>query len=203
MACRWIVGIVKILKNDALEPEEITNIEIFRLKFILKRQVFVLHVTSVNTGSAQVTHGAVGARIIHGLGIDLVRNPAIWLVESRDLVNLFAYRGRMYHSCWYSLCVSLFQILVMNSVQTNRKAHANYQIGFKTTWVTCARYEVFQAYKCSPRIFYEKCTRHISCLLVVKYGANRTISMRTASMNHAQSYDSQPQCRWISPEEFR
>ena len=33
MACRWLVGIVKILKNDAMEPEEITNIEIYRLKF--------------------------------------------------------------------------------------------------------------------------------------------------------------------------
>ena len=32
-----------------MEPEEITNIEIYRLKFILKRQVFVLNVTSVNT----------------------------------------------------------------------------------------------------------------------------------------------------------
>ena len=27
MACRWIVGIVKtLLKNDAMEPEEIANI---------------------------------------------------------------------------------------------------------------------------------------------------------------------------------
>ena len=84
MVCRWIVGIVKTLKNDAMEPEEITNIEIYRLKFILKRHVFVLHVTSVNTESVQVTHRAVGARTMHGFGTDLVRNPAIWLVESRD-----------------------------------------------------------------------------------------------------------------------
>ena len=87
MVCRWIVGIVKTLKNDAMEPEEITNIEIYRLKFILKWHVFVLHVTSVNTGSVQVTHRAVGARTMHGFGTDLVRNPAIWLVESRDYVN--------------------------------------------------------------------------------------------------------------------
>ena len=84
LACRWIIGIVKILNNDAMEPEEITNIEIYRLKFILKRDVFVLHVTSVNTGSVQVMHRAVGARTMHGFGTDLVRNPAIWLVESRD-----------------------------------------------------------------------------------------------------------------------
>ena len=84
MVCRWIVGIVKTLKNDAMEPGEITNIEIYRLKFILKRHVLVSHVTSVNTGSVQVTHRAVGARIMHGFGTDLVRNPAIWLVESRD-----------------------------------------------------------------------------------------------------------------------
>ena len=35
MACRWIVGTVKIL-NDAMEHEEITDIEIYRLKLILK-----------------------------------------------------------------------------------------------------------------------------------------------------------------------
>ena len=84
MACRWIVGMAKILTNDGMEPEEITNIEIYRPKFILKRHVFVLHLTSVNTGSVQVTHCAVGARTMHGFGTDLVRNPAIWLVESRD-----------------------------------------------------------------------------------------------------------------------
>ena len=50
MTCRWIVGIVKILQNDAMETEKITNIEIYRLKFILKRHVFLLHVTSVITG---------------------------------------------------------------------------------------------------------------------------------------------------------
>ena len=70
-----------------MEPEEITNIEIYRLKFILKRRVFALHVTSVNTGSVQVTHRAVGARTMHGVGTELVRNPAIWLVEIRDWVN--------------------------------------------------------------------------------------------------------------------
>ena len=84
LACRWIIGIVKILNNDAMEPDEITNTEIYRLKFILKRHVFLLHVTSVNTGSVQVTHRAVGARTMHTFGTDLVRNPAIWLVESRD-----------------------------------------------------------------------------------------------------------------------
>ena len=87
MACRWIVGIVKLLKNDAMEPNEITNIEIYRPKFILKRHVFVLHVTSVNTGSVQVTHRAIGARIMHGFCTDLIRNSAIWVVESLDLVN--------------------------------------------------------------------------------------------------------------------
>ena len=74
---RWTVGIEKIFTNDGMEPEEITNIEIYRPKFILKRHVFVLHVTSVNTGGVQVTHRAVGARTMHGFGTDLVRNPAI------------------------------------------------------------------------------------------------------------------------------
>ena len=84
MACHWIVGIAKIITNDGMEPQEITNIEIYRPKFILKWQVFVLHETSVNAGSVQVTHRAVGARTLHGLGTDLVRNLVIWLVESRD-----------------------------------------------------------------------------------------------------------------------
>ena len=83
-ACRWMIGIVKILNNDAMEPKEITNIEIYRLKFILKWDVFVLHMTSVNTGNVQDTHRAVGARTMHGFGTDLVWNPAIWLVESRS-----------------------------------------------------------------------------------------------------------------------
>ena len=68
---------MKILKNYAMEPGEITNIEIYRLKLILKRRSFVLHVTSVNTGSVQVMHRAVGARPMHGFSTDLVRNPAI------------------------------------------------------------------------------------------------------------------------------
>ena len=59
-------------------------IEVYRLKFILKRHVFVLHATSVNTGSVQVTHRAVGARTMHVFGTDLVSDPAIWLVESWD-----------------------------------------------------------------------------------------------------------------------
>ena len=67
-----------------MEPEEITIIEIYSLKFILKRHVFVLPVTSVNTRSVQVMHRAVGARTMHDFGTDLVRNLAIWLVESRD-----------------------------------------------------------------------------------------------------------------------
>ena len=78
-----------------MEPEEITNIEIYRQKFILKQDLFVLHVTSVNIGSVQVTHIEVGARTILDFETDLVRNPAIWLVESQDLVIQFAYRGRI------------------------------------------------------------------------------------------------------------
>ena len=82
--CRWIVSIKKILTNGGMEPQEITNIEIYRPKFVLKRHEFILHVTSVNTGSVQVTLRAIGARTMHGFGTDLVRKPAIWLVESRD-----------------------------------------------------------------------------------------------------------------------
>ena len=65
-----------------MEPEEITNTDIYRLKFILKLHVFVLHVTSVTTSSVQVTHRAVGALTMHGFGTGLVRNPTIWLAEN-------------------------------------------------------------------------------------------------------------------------
>ena len=84
MAGRWIVGIVKILINNAREPEEITSQQIHRLKFILRRKVLVLHVISVVSGSVQVMHHAVGARIMQGFGTDLVMNPTVWLAESRN-----------------------------------------------------------------------------------------------------------------------
>ena len=41
MAFRWIIGIVKISNNDAMKHEEITDIEIYKLKFILKRRTFL------------------------------------------------------------------------------------------------------------------------------------------------------------------
>ena len=88
-----------------MEPEEITNIEIYRRKLILKQDVFVLHVTSVNIGSVQVTHLEVGARTMHAYDTDLVRNPAIWLVESQDLVIQFAYRGRILQQELYTLTI--------------------------------------------------------------------------------------------------
>ena len=40
----------------------------------------------------------VGAGTKHGFGIDPIRNPTIWLVESRNQVNQFAYRGRIPHT---------------------------------------------------------------------------------------------------------
>ena len=49
MTCCLIDGVVKKVINDAMEPEEITNLEICKLKFILK-----WHVTSVITGSVQL-----------------------------------------------------------------------------------------------------------------------------------------------------
>ena len=64
-----------------MEPKEITNLQ---AEVYFEATRFLLHVTSVNTGSVQVTHRAVGARTMHGFGTDLVRNPAIWLVESQD-----------------------------------------------------------------------------------------------------------------------
>ena len=66
-----------------MEPEQITNLEIYRLKFILKPYILVLHMTSVITRNEQVTHRVVGATTMLDFGTELVRNPAIWLVESR------------------------------------------------------------------------------------------------------------------------
>ena len=60
MEYSWILKI-----NNAMEREEINNIEIYRLKFNLKQHVSILHMTSVNTRRVQVTHGAVGARTMH------------------------------------------------------------------------------------------------------------------------------------------
>ena len=37
----------------------------------------------------------IGAGIMHGFGTDPIRNQTIWLMESRNQVNLFAYRGRI------------------------------------------------------------------------------------------------------------
>ena len=34
--------------------------------------------------SVQVMHRAVGVRTMHGFDTDLTRNPAIWLVQSRN-----------------------------------------------------------------------------------------------------------------------
>ena len=57
-----------------MEPEEITNIEIYRVKFILKWHIFMLHVTSIISRSVQVAHHAVGAWTMHGLCTDLIKN---------------------------------------------------------------------------------------------------------------------------------
>ena len=44
----------------------------------------------------------VGAGTKHGFGTDPIRNPTIWLAESRNQVNLFAYRGRIGYWCIYA-----------------------------------------------------------------------------------------------------
>ena len=77
-----LVRIVTLLLNNAMEPVKRTIRKIYRLKFILKQHVFVMHVVSVITGSVQATHRAVGARTMHCFGTGLVKNRDIWLVES-------------------------------------------------------------------------------------------------------------------------
>ena len=56
MACRWIVGIAKIFTNDGMEPKEITNIEIYRPKFILKRHALFMHVVYKEHFTDMVSH---------------------------------------------------------------------------------------------------------------------------------------------------
>ena len=73
-----------MLINNAFELEELTNLTIYGLKFILKRNVFVLHVTSVVTESVQATHRAVGSRTMDCFVTDLVKTSAMWLMDSRN-----------------------------------------------------------------------------------------------------------------------
>ena len=75
MACHWIFIIMKILTNNGVAPVEVTNIEIYRLTFISKRHIFVLHVTNVITRSVEVTHHEVGARLCTVLPLTQL---AIW-----------------------------------------------------------------------------------------------------------------------------
>ena len=42
---------------------------------------------------------------MHGIGTELIRHPSIWLVESRNYVNSFPYRGRNLHTSWFNLFV--------------------------------------------------------------------------------------------------
>ena len=42
MTCHCIFGIIKILTSNAMEPEEITKIEIYRLSFISKGHISVM-----------------------------------------------------------------------------------------------------------------------------------------------------------------
>ena len=55
------------------------------------------HVTLTVTGrmTRSGSLSVVGTGIMHCLGTDPIRNPTIWLAESRNQVSQFAYRGRM------------------------------------------------------------------------------------------------------------
>ena len=79
LACRWIVGIVKIIKKwcyGTWGKNQYRNLQA-DVYFEATRFLYC-------TWPAQYRKCAVGARTKHGFGTDLVRNPVIWLVESRD-----------------------------------------------------------------------------------------------------------------------
>ena len=49
----------------------------------------------------------VGAGTMHGFGTDPIRNPSIWLLESRNEVSWFAHCGRIYNFQWGVLCLHI------------------------------------------------------------------------------------------------
>ena len=75
----------------------------YRNKHLFRNDMFSCHVASFITGRMQVTRRAVGARNMHDFGIDLTGNRAIWLVESRNLVNEFVYRIVVNYTTTHSL----------------------------------------------------------------------------------------------------
>ena len=66
----------------------------------------------------------VGAATKHGFGTDPIRNPTIWLAESRNQVNYFAYRGRIKVLAWSSIAQSVCQ-----------RALSLLEIRFQKSWV--------------------------------------------------------------------
>ena len=84
--------IVRVILWNRMKLDQYRNYHLFR------DDMFSCHVASFITGRVQVTRRTVGARNMHGFGIDLTGNRAIWLVESRNLVNEFVYRSKLHHN---------------------------------------------------------------------------------------------------------
>ena len=89
IASRLIVGTLKIFKKWCYGTWGDNQ------NRSLQAEVFLSGTFCIACHQRQYRKCAGYARTMHGFGTDLVRNPAIWLMESRDYVNQFAYCGRI------------------------------------------------------------------------------------------------------------
>ena len=77
-----------MLTSNATELKEIIKIKNLQADVYFEvTHFFYCHMTSFVTGSVLVKHCAVGAKTMHSLGTELIRNLAIWLVENLNWVN--------------------------------------------------------------------------------------------------------------------
>ena len=72
MLCRWIVGIVKVFMNNTIELAETNN------RKSIQAEVY-FEATPFHNACHQRHYRkcAIGARTMHGLGTDVVKNPAV------------------------------------------------------------------------------------------------------------------------------
>ena len=84
MVCCWVVGIVKTLKKWCYGTWGNNQYRNLLAEVYFEAARFCIARDQRQYWKCAVMHRAVGARTMHSFGTDLVRNPAIWLVESRD-----------------------------------------------------------------------------------------------------------------------
>ena len=83
----WILIYVKILTDHTIDPDQIQIKKFIGWRLFWGETFLYYHMTSVITRSVQVRYCAVGATTMHGFAADLIRNPTMSLVESRNYVK--------------------------------------------------------------------------------------------------------------------